>query len=128
LLSRSPGRRGWLREAERQLDDYRQERLEPVPRSRAGRLLAAARRLVEDLEVEREANEAYAAYRAQGVMNDGRRFGGPPKPYLPPKEPTGKVNTTDPDSKHLKAFGGYVQGYNAQAVVSEQQIVISAEV
>jgi hypothetical protein len=99
IVSRSPGRRGWLREAKRQLDDYRQERSEPVPRSRAGRLLAAERRLVEELEVEREANEAYGAYRAQGVMKDGRRFGGPPKPYLPPKEPTGKLNTTDPDSK-----------------------------
>jgi transposase len=128
IVSRSPGRRGWLREAKRQLDDYRQERSEPVPRSRAGRLLAAERRFVEDLEVEREANEAYEAYRAQGVMKDGRRFGGPPKPYLLPKEPTGKVNTTDPDSKNLKAFRGYVQGYNAQAVVTEHQIVISAEV
>ena len=47
---------------------------------------------------------------------------------MPPPEPAGKVNTTDPDSKNLKAFRGYVQGYNAQAVVTEQQIVIAAEV
>ncbi len=50
------------------------------------------------------------------------------KPYVPPEEPAGKVNITDPDSKNLKAFRGYVQGYNAQAVVTEQQIVIAAEV
>ena len=47
---------------------------------------------------------------------------------MPPPEPAGKVNTTDPDSKNLKAFRGYVQGYNAQAVVTAQQIVIAAEV
>jgi len=28
----------------------------------------------------------------------------------------------------LKAFRGYVRGYNAQAVVTEQHIVIAAEV
>ena len=47
---------------------------------------------------------------------------------MPPAEPAGKVNTTDPDSKNVKGFRGYVQGYNAQAVVTEQQIVIAAEV
>ena len=38
------------------------------------------------------------------------------KPYVSPAEPAGKVNTTDPDSKNVKAFRGHVQGYNAQAV------------
>jgi hypothetical protein len=28
-------------------------------------------------------------------MKDGRRFGGPPKPYQPPAIPAGKVNLTD---------------------------------
>lgn len=128
IVARDQGREGWLREAKRQLDEHRQAHPRPVPRDRAGRLLAGERRLVEDLAVEREANEAYADYRARGVMKNGRRFGAPPKPYLPPEEPVGKVNTTDPDSKNLKAFRGYVQGYNAQAVVTEQQIVIAAEV
>ena len=35
---------------------------------------------------------------------------------------------TDPDSKHIKAAVGYVQGYNAQAVVDEAQIVLAAEI
>jgi len=35
---------------------------------------------------------------------------------------------TDPDSKNLKAPRGYIQGYNAQAVVNEHQIVIAAEI
>jgi transposase len=128
IVARVQGRQGWLREAKRQLDDHRQQHSRPVPRARVGRLLAGEQRLVEDLEVERAANTAYEVYRARGVMKDGRRFGGPPNPYVPPPEPAGKANTTDPDSKNLKAFRGYVQGYNAQAVVTEQQIVIAAEV
>ena len=59
---------------------------------------------------------------------DGRRFGRPPKPYEPPATPSGKVNVTDPDSRNIKAPRGYVQGYNAQAVTNEQQIVIAAEI
>ena len=46
----------------------------------------------------------------------------------PPEVPAGKVNLTDPDSKRLKAREGYVQGYNAQAVVDEGQIVLAAEI
>jgi hypothetical protein len=38
------------------------------------------------------------------------------------------VNLTDPDSKRLKAREGYVQGYNAQAVVDQGQIVLAAEI
>jgi Transposase DDE domain len=50
------------------------------------------------------------------------------KPYAPRSEPQGKINITDPDSRNLKAFCGYVQGYNAQAVVTDDQIVIAAEI
>jgi hypothetical protein len=46
-----------------------------------------------------------------------------------PETPAGEINTTDPDSRLLKAPGiGYVQGYNAQATVNEEQIVLSAEI
>jgi hypothetical protein len=65
-----------------------------------------------------------------GISRDGRRFGGdPPSPYQVPDTPAGKINMTDPDSRLLKAAGiGYVQGYNAQAAVSEDQIVLAAEI
>jgi transposase len=128
IVARTQGRQGWLREARRQLDSQREKDPRPIPASRLGRLLVGEGKLTQDLEVEREANAAYEAYRSAGVMKDGRRFGGPPNPYVPPEEPAGKVNTTDPDSKNVKGFRGYVQGYNAQAVVTEQQIVIAAEV
>jgi transposase len=128
IVGRVQGRRGWLREASHQLDEHRRRQGIPIARSRTERLLEAERRLREERAVERAANEAYEAYRARGVMKDGRRFGGPPNPFVSPQEPEGKINLTDPDSRNVKAFRGYVQGYNAQAVVTEQQIVIAAEV
>jgi hypothetical protein len=43
--------------------------------------------------------------------------------------PTGTINTSEPDSRLMKAAGsGYVQGYNAQAAVTEEQIVLAAEI
>jgi transposase len=122
------GRRGWLREAKRRLDDKRAEEARPVPRSRPARLQEAKRRLEEQHKVECRANADYEAYRARGVMKDGRRFGRPPTPYEPPAMPAGKVNVTDPDSRNVKTPRGYVQGYNAQAVCNERQIVIAAEI
>ena len=63
-------------------------------------------------------------------MRNGRRLGAhsPPKPYQPPERPEGKINLTDPDSRNVKTPRGWVQGYNAQAVSTEDQIVIAAEV
>jgi hypothetical protein len=117
-----------LRDARRQLEQRRWEEPDPIPRSRSARLALAGERLETDLDAERAGNGAYQAYRAQNRMKDGRRFGGPPNPYQPPEVPQGKVNLTDPDSKHLKIRVGYVQGYNAQAVVDAGQIVLAAEI
>jgi transposase len=121
------GRRGWLREAKRRLDDKRAEQARPIPRSRPERLKESKRRLEEEHQVECQANDDYEAYRARGVMKDGRRCGGPPKPWKPPAAPAGKVNVTDPDSRNLKTPRGYMQGYNAQAATNEQRVVIAAE-
>ncbi len=128
IVPRIQGREGWLREARRQLDEHRRREAKPIARSRAERLLQAERRLQQDLEVERTANEAYEHYRAHGRDKQGRRLGGPPKPFKPPEIPAGKINTTDPDSRNVKTPRSYTQGYNAQAVVNEEQIVLAAEV
>ncbi len=61
-------------------------------------------------------------------MKGGRRFGRPPDPFQPPPLPTGKINLSDLDSRSVKTSRGWVQGYNAQAVCTEDQIVIAAEV
>jgi Transposase DDE domain len=123
------GRRGWHRDARQRLDERRAREARPIPRSRQERLAESKRRREEELEAEREANEAYEAYRSRGIWRDGRRFGGgPPSAHQLAETPSGKINTTDPDSRLMKVTGGYVQGYNAQAAVSEEQLVLAAEI
>jgi hypothetical protein len=128
IVPRIQGREGWLREARRQIDEHRRREAKPIPRSRAERLLEAERRMAQDLEVERHANEAYEHYRAHGRDTQGRRLSRPPSPYEPPEIPAGKINTTDLDSRNVKTPRSYTQGYNTQAVVNEEQIVLAAEV
>jgi transposase len=127
-LATEQGRRGWLREAKQRLEGERASNPQPVPRSRPKRLREAKRRLEEELWTEVRANEAYEAYRARGRMKDGRRFGGPPKPHTPPATPEGRINVTDPDSRVVKGLRGFIQGYNAQAVTNQHQVVLAAEV
>lgn len=128
IVARVQGRKGWLRDAERQLERHRWEHPDPVARSRSQRLLLAAGRLEGDLAAERAGNEAFEHHRVHGRDAQGRRLAGTPSPYQPPEVPAGKVNVTDPDSKLIKAYEGYVQGYNAQAVVDQSQIVLAAEI
>ncbi len=60
-------------------------------------------------------------------MKDGRRFGGPPTPYEPPATPAGKINVTDLDCRPMKARRGFIQGYNPQAVVNADRVILAAE-
>ena len=126
-LATGEGRRAWLREAKRELEERRAKDARPVPKSRPARVKEAKRRLEEELWTEQRANESYEAYRARGVMRDGRRFGKPPTPYSPPETPQGKANVTDPDSGLVKSRAGFIQGYSAQAVVNEHQVLVAAE-
>jgi transposase len=127
-LSTAQGRRGWLREAKRRLDDKRAAEARPISRDRSERLREAKRRLEEEHRVECRANAAYEAYRARGVDKNGKKFGRPPKPFEPPSIPEGKINLSDLDSRNVKTSRGWVQGYNAQVVCTQDQIVIAAEV
>jgi hypothetical protein len=74
----------------------------------------------------------HAAWHARGMASDGsRRMTGTRaniQPYPLPEKPAGKLNVTDRDSRNLKATRGWVQGYNAQAAVTPEQIVIAAEI
>src|SRR5215203_4979247 len=74
------GRRAWLREAKRQLEQQRAEQARPVARDRGKRLKEAKRRLDEELWSELRANRAYERYRS-GRMKDGRRFSRRPDRY-----------------------------------------------
>src|SRR3954452_8136076 len=126
-LASAQGRRKWLEAAKRRLDAEHAQDARPIPAGRPARVKEAKRRLEEQLWVEQRANASYEAYRARGVMRNGRRFGSPP-PYTPPERSVGKINVTDPDSRNLKTPRGYLQGYNAEAVCNEHQVVVAAEV
>jgi transposase len=129
-LQTGRGRQEWLRAGRKRLEAQRDADPRPIPASRPERLKESKRRLQEELWAEIRANEEYLAYRARGVMSNGRRLGPStvPKPWVAPDTPTGKINVTDPDSHNVKTPRGYLQGYNAQVVCNEQQIVIAAEI
>jgi len=128
IVARTQGRQGWSREARRQLEQRRWQQPDHVSRSRKTRLLLAAQRLEDERDAVIAANEAYEHYRATGRDATGRRLGRRPKPWVAPAVPDGVVSVTDPDTQRIKANLGYVQGYNAQAVVDEGQIVLAAEI
>jgi hypothetical protein len=129
---RPEGREAWLREARRDVEARREENPWPVPRSRQERLVEAKRRMDEELAVEHAANEWYEHYRATATDRLGRKlssYNRKTKPYSPPRVPQGKINVIDPDSREMRTQGQpNIQGYNAQAVVTEQQIIIAAEI
>jgi hypothetical protein len=130
IVARVQGRDGWLLEAKRQLDRERWQTPAPVSRAREDRLWDAAERLEQDLAALRAGNEAYERWRARATDRLGRSLQGNrlPKPYTPPATPQTTVNLSDPDTHLMKGHKIFVQGYNAQAVVDQNQIVIAAEV
>lgn len=72
--------------------------------------------------------ETYLAERAAKEAAAGRKLPGR-KPMAGSKKGKDRhANTTDPDSRMLRARNRFVQGYNAQAAVSEDQIVVAADV
>ena len=101
-----------------------------VARDRPKRLKQAKRRLDEELWHEVRANAGYEAWAARGIASDGSRRMAPGtiKPFTPPEISEGRINVTDPDSKVVKGLRGWIQGYNAQAVTNEHQIVLAAEI
>jgi transposase len=128
IVERTQGRQGWVREGRRQLERHRWRHPDPIPRARHERLLLAAQRLESELDIQRRANEAYEHYRTTARDRLGRRPGGRAQAYRPPEVPAGTVNVTDPDSRSIPIGFGFVQGYNAQVAVNEQQIVLAAEI
>lgn len=97
--------------------------------NRRKRLEEAKRQIEAEQQAEASAQRAKieqreAEERASGQKKRGR------KPAEPSTEadPKAKANTTDPDSRILKTRQGFVQGYNAQAVASLDQIILAADV
>ncbi|QBS36856.1 IS1182 family transposase [Thermaerobacter sp. FW80] len=119
-------------EEERYGPGRRGDELPEELRSRQSRLerLKACKRRLED-EAAREAARLQARIeerKAQEQATGKRRRGRKPKAPDASVDPAAKANVTDPDSRILKTRQGFVQGYNAQAVVTEDQLIVAAAV
>jgi transposase len=99
------------------------------PRTRRQRLRAAKAELEAEWEAERQARQAMLDRRAEHEARTGRKpKGRPPARRDMTGDPPGRVNLTDPDSRPVKTPRGFIQGYNAQAVATAEQINIAADV
>jgi transposase len=73
--------------------------------------------------------QATAAREAHKAEHGAYPKGRPPTEPAPPQPgKKTRANTTDPDSRPQRTAGGFLQGFNAQAVVSDDQVVIAVEV
>ena len=99
----------------------RMERLE--------RFRQAKERLEREAAIEAEAAHARQKQRETEEAATGRKKRGrKPKPVASEPTPEAKANPTDPDSRIMKTQQGYVQGYNVQAAVSEDQVILAIAV
>ena len=108
--------------------DARGDELPAELRTREGRL-ARLRAAKEQLAAE-DAAKRQAQQAKQDAWRARRDAGGPAgrKPRdEPPKRASGKpprANTTDPDSRAMRCQHTLVQGYNGQAVVTAEQVIV----
>jgi transposase len=126
-------RRARLAEIKRELDAERRERAAKAEPTREARLHEARLRLEEDWRAEHQVNAEWRSWwfrRRDELALEGKKMRGIPPRFLPapPPEPAGKINITDPDSEMVKSLHGWLQGYTAQAVATEQQIIVAADV
>jgi transposase len=110
----------------------RGDELPEAMRDRGGRL-ERLRRCRERLEQEAAVAAAEHAQkleeRAAKEARTGQKLRGrKPKPVSEAPGAEAKANVTDPDSRIMKARRGYLQGYNAQAVATADQIIVAADV
>ena len=127
--------------AEAESADQREDRQfgpegrEGLPRALSRREDRLARLRASKAKLESEAEAAAARQQAKidarSVEEQGsgkRRRGRKPKPAAGNIDPERVANPTDPDSRIMKTRRGWVQGYNVQAVVTPQQIILASEV
>ncbi|MFA5863517.1 MAG: IS1182 family transposase [Phycisphaerae bacterium] len=93
------------------------------------KMKACQERLEREQEQAREAqrekiNERENKEKETGKTPRGRK----PKSPDEVSDETAKANVTDPESRIVKTRKGYEQGYNAQTVVTKEQIILAADV
>jgi len=93
---------------------------------RLKRLQEAKVRLETEAEEPAKAVQEHLAQRQVEEVTSGKKKRGR-KPKMVESTPAeeAKANTTDPDSRIMKTRQGYVQGYNVQAIVSRDQIIVA---
>ncbi|MEK7848269.1 MAG: transposase, partial [Chloroflexota bacterium] len=99
----------------------REERLKRLQEAKA-RLEGEAREAAQAAQGHLEQRQAEEA--ATGKKKRGRK----PKEVAETPEGEAKANLTDPDSRIMKTSHGYVQGYNVQAAVSQDQVIVAVGV
>jgi transposase len=120
-------------EAEDELyGDRRGDELPPEladPKTRRERLREAKRALDEEHAEKVAEMAAWERAKAEYTARTGfKQKGAPTKPRpIPPKE-RARINLTDPDSRPVKTGRGFIQGYTAQAVTTEEQVIVAADV
>jgi len=108
-------------------DELPAELADPV--SRRERLEQAARELEAEEQARQAEYQALMARREAHRERTGRNpIGRPPKAPDPALLENSKRNITDPDSRIMSTRGAHVQGYNAQTVVGEGQVILAAAV
>jgi transposase len=105
----------------------------PAELANPGGRLARLRQAKARLDAEATERQRRYQQRVAELAAAARARGKQPKAHIKPRRqdeapnPKATANVTDPDSRFLRTRTGTVQGYNAQAVVTEQQLVVAAE-
>jgi transposase len=106
-----------------------------LPRALAGRTerLARLQHAKALLEAEAAARQQRYQQRVAALAAAARARGQQPRAHIRPRRrdeaphPKATVNTTDPDSRFVRGNGRTLQGYNAQAAATCEQVVVAAE-
>lgn len=93
------------------------------PRGRRARLQAC----LERVKKEEEQPRTEQARKIKAWENRNKQ-GGEPTALQDLKVKAAKANVTDPDSRVMKTRSGLIQGYNAQVMVTEEQIIVATDV
>jgi transposase len=97
--------------------------------SRLNRLKACKERLEREKAQSRQAQQEKIDQRKTKQEATGKKpRGRKPKPPEEAENKDAKANVTDPDSRIMKTRKGYVQGFNAQAAVTADQVIVAEDV
>jgi len=97
--------------------------------SRINRLKACKERLEHEKAQAHKVQQDKINQRKAKEENTGKKLRGrKPKSPEDAEKKDAKANVTDPDSRIMKTRKGYVQGLNAQTLVTENQVIVAEDV